>query len=84
MLDGLPFIEKKSDRRKRRKGAYLAAVLEAEPEGKVATALGVLRVGEDDGALGSPVEARADAADGGPEDDEPSTGNSLLAVRHLL
>ena len=59
-------------------GRYLATVLEGKPEGEVAAALGVLGVGEDDGALCRPVEPGANAANGGAEDDEPPK-NSLVS-----
>lgn len=49
----------------------MAAVLEGEPEGEVAAALGVLGVGENDGALSGPIQSRTNTADGGPEYDEP-------------
>lgn len=52
-------------------GTYLAAVLKGEPQGEVAAALGMLGVGEDDGALGGPVQPRTNTADGGPENHKP-------------
>jgi len=59
----------------------LARVLEGEPEREVAAALGVLGVGEHDGALGGPVEAGADAADGGAEHDEPLGAEAVVLVQ---
>lgn len=62
----------------RRQGIYLATVLEGEPEGEVAAALCVLGIGENDGALGGPVQSRTDTANCGPEYDEPSGKEELL------
>lgn len=59
----------------------LAGVLEGEPEGEVAAAAGVGRVGQDDGALCGPVEAGAEPADGGAEDNEPLGAVAVVLVQ---